>query len=776
MPASPEIVLQQEGRAFRVVRLPALDPDLHALIREYIHQSRLPEERFWRFLREVQERGARVRILGDRERILQAMRERFQVQLVGRGRGVACVLSPQAHPEILKAVNQYTRSDGWIASFRDLRRLLTALEKAGALVQADAEAQKRIHDWKQKNRIRVVANGSGLRVEHHPSLRRALRRLLELYGVREGRLEEPLFLRALARVVPQEGGILEDEPARAAYHEIARKRVALVVSRQLYHRIRVLYDPTFLPMEWQEVIQAYAEPEYGIVEDLEQVPQLVERLRALGAQVAVEPAVERILATHARIARGDLGDLPLKRPLYPYQRIGAAFLAHTGRALLADEMGLGKTVQALAAFLFLREQGLAERALVFCPASLKHQWAEETVRFTPLRPVVIIGNPEERRQRYHTEGDLYIVNYELLLRDVLEIQRLAGEVIILDEAQRIKNHRAKTVQILRSLPARFVFALTGTPLENQPMELYNILRFVNPEVLGTNVLKFQRRYVVTDRFGRVRGVRRPDELRKRIGAVILRRTKREVASQLPPRLENTYRVDLTVEQRTLYRQYERELREFLRYATGKKDEVLRALGLLTYLREIADSTELLEEDTRASAKIPELRAILEEFIPTNQKILIFSEFERMTRILERELAEYGVLRFYGALTQKKRQEVLTRFREDPEVRLLISTDAGSQGLNLQVATVVIHFDLPFNPARLEQRIGRAHRLGQREPVNVIYLVAQGTVEMGILRLLERKRRMFEQVVEGLETKELLQRAPRALDLLREILRASEGLF
>ncbi|MGH8104018.1 MAG: DEAD/DEAH box helicase, partial [bacterium] len=505
--------------------------------------------------------------------------------------------------------------------------------------------------------------------------------------------------------------------------------------------------------------------EYGMLD------QMVEGLKAEGCHVRVYPDIQPIIERHAQV---DAGDLPvrLKQPLYDYQKKGALFLALNGNALLADEMGLGKTVQAISAFEYLKREGAAKRALVVAPASLKLQWGREIEKFSDESYLVVQGDKDARAAFYRMPASIYIVNYELVLKDFDALAALKPDIIILDEAQRIKNFQSKTSQLIRQLPKKYAFALTGTPLENQLMELYTIMRFINPEVLGTNVQKFMNRYVVKNFFGGVISYKHVDEVRKKVSAVILRRTKKEVMKELPERVENTFRLELSEPQSRLYKAHKNSLVELLK----KREEwtqrdLHQAFGHLTYLIEICDTTELLDEDQRHSSKLDELHEILEPVLQSDHKVLLFSQYERMTAILERELSKKKIksVRFYGQLNEKERQDAIDAFMTQPDIRIFISTDAGALGLNLQAADYVINYDLPWNPAKLEQRIARAHRIGQKRTVNVVNLVTTKTVESGILKVLYRKRKLFAEIFDYLETEKLLKNATQARDLIAALL-------
>jgi SNF2 family DNA or RNA helicase len=436
----------------------------------------------------------------------------------------------------------------------------------------------------------------------------------------------------------------------------------------------------------------------------------------------------------------------LQAPLYSFQLLGVLFLAFTERALLGDDMGLGKTVQALGAAHLLREQRGIRRVLVICPASVKRQWAREIARFSGLPATVIGGTKARRAKQYADPGFFIILNYELVLRDFATILELAPDLIILDEAQRIKNWQAQTTRRIKELPTPYAFVLTGTPLENRLEELYSVVQFLDPALLGP-AWQFIADHVVQDEWGAVIGYKDLEGVRHAIAPIFLRRRKADVLAELPPRVDNFYWVDLTAEQARLYRQMEKELLELLTRREWTYEDRKLVLAKVTYLRELADAAQLVAPDVTASSKLNELLTLVPDLLAEGHKLLIFSQWERMTRLAADALLLRGIpsLRLHGGVGQQARAELERRFMEEPEARVLLSTDAGGQGLNLQAASYVINLDLPWNPARLEQRIARAHRMGQAHTVNVVNLVASDTIENRVLDVLYAKQALFTEL-------------------------------
>jgi SNF2 family DNA or RNA helicase len=466
--------------------------------------------------------------------------------------------------------------------------------------------------------------------------------------------------------------------------------------------------------------------------------------RDLARQAEREAEMARLME---QVKAGELEIDVLNLPLYPYQMLGTLFLTFTRRALLGDDMGLGKTIQAIAASVFLKGQGKLSRVLIICPASLKLQWAREIERFSDESVTVMTGTKRKREKLYAEASTFTVLNYELVLRDFDLIRSLEPDLIVLDEAQRIKNWRAKTTQLIKNLTSEYAYVLTGTPLENRLDELYSIVQFLDRRLLGP-AWKFMADHVIRDEWGGIIGYRGLDKVKRKIAPIFLRRRKDEVLHDLPERVDNYYYLELARAQERLYNPRENELRSM--FNVPREDwtpEMMgRLLQLITEMREICDAAQLVTDgDMRASSKLAELPLIVEDVALNNgHKVLIFTQWERMTRLVEEALAGLPVdmVRMHGGLNIRQRERIIDRFSSDPDCRLFISTDAGGLGLNLQAADFVINVDLPWNPAKLEQRIGRAHRIGQKNPVNVINLVVGSTIEERVLEVIYGKQQLF----------------------------------
>lgn len=454
-----------------------------------------------------------------------------------------------------------------------------------------------------------------------------------------------------------------------------------------------------------------------------------------------------------RVQSGEWPQQETKVQLFPYQREGMLHLAFKERALLADEMGLGKTIQAIAACSLLHRLGKAGRVLVVTPASLKTEWEEQIQRFTDLSYRLVFGPRKARLASYGAPCFFTLVNYEQMLVDALDVNEcLKPDVIVLDEAQRIKNWNTKTAQAIKRLKSRYAFVLTGTPIENRIDELFSIMGFLDPAVLGS-LFRFNRDFYELDGRGRPCGYRNLDQLHARIKPLMLRRRKADVETELPERTDRNFLVPLSPGQADSYEAHAGQVAKLMSIASRRpltqqeQDKLMRELAMM---RMICDTNFILDPEDRVCPKLSELEKLLEECRDNpGVKVLVFSEWERMLELV-RELCErlgLGYAYHSGSVPQKRRRAEILLFKQDPACRVFLTTDSGGTGLNLQNASVVINCDLPWNPARLEQRIARAWRKHQVRPVTVINLVSENTIEHRMLGTLASKQALADGVLD-----------------------------
>jgi SNF2 family DNA or RNA helicase len=412
---------------------------------------------------------------------------------------------------------------------------------------------------------------------------------------------------------------------------------------------------------------------------------------------------------------------------YPYQLQGIAFLMPRHGALLADEMGLGKTAQVIIALRLLFHGGLIQRALVVCPKPLVLNWTRELRLWAEDIPCEVInGDTNARRASWAVSNcPLKLVNYELLTRDAALVadEQVRFDVVVLDEAQRIKTRDAKTAQVVRTLHRERSWAMTGTPIENKIDDLVSIFAFVDPGLIPPETPARQLPQLTKD--------------------YILRRTKEQVAPDMPARTIRDAYLELTPAQRAAYNLAEKEgvihLNEL-----GDTISVQHVFELVMRLKQICN----FDPRTGQSAKLEQLLADLAEVAESGRKAIIFSQWVEPLEWLAKALAPFGPLQYHGRVPHQDRQRVLDCFRSDPRKHvILMSYGTGSVGLNLQFTNYVFLFDRWWNPAIEDQAINRAHRLGQKDPVFVTRFITQNTIEGRIAEVLERKRRLFNEMLE-----------------------------
>jgi SNF2-related domain/Helicase conserved C-terminal domain len=517
-----------------------------------------------------------------------------------------------------------------------------------------------------------------------------------------------------------------------------------------FFRVDGRLTPDSLAAVWPD-LQAVAER--AGVEIPGEVARWAERARDAAAHQQRRRAIEAEVRGAGRDQPGFLATL------YPYQVEGVAFLASRGRALLADDMGLGKTAQAIAAMVRLMRKDEVRRTLIVCPASLKRQWEREIERFAGLsrdHVQVVTGPREVRLRAYADPREVLITSYELLRIDEREIRELAPDLLILDEAQRIKNWRTRTADAVKRVPSRYAFVLTGTPLENRLDDLYSLMQVVDPHVFGP-LWRFNEEFTELDERGKVVGYKNLDHLRRRVADVMRRRRKDEVLLDLPAQLVNRMTVPMTALQTGIHEDAEYQMTILLgrlkkRPLTPSEEQ--RLFRSFQRMRMACDAAGLVDKETEGSPKLDELCGLLDEIcVQGGHKVVVFSEWERMQRMAADvcEKLRIGHVRLHGGVPSDARSKLVDRFFSDPACKVFLSTDAGGVGLNLQAASHVVNLDLPWNPAVLAQRIARVHRLGQKGAVNVVLLVSEGSFEERLETTLDAKRALFAAAVGDDET-------------------------
>jgi SNF2 family DNA or RNA helicase len=428
----------------------------------------------------------------------------------------------------------------------------------------------------------------------------------------------------------------------------------------------------------------------------------------------LQPPLESIVAT---------AKLTFPFQPFPYQMDGIAFLFPRAAAILADEMGLGKTMQAITTVRMLLLAGEVNRVLLICPKPLVTNWVREFTQWAPEIPIAVIEGDQSKRSLgwQHPTAPLRIANYELLMRDHQFLDNIDFDLVILDEAQRIKNRNSTTSEIVRSISRRRSWALTGTPIENSIEDLVSIFEFLSP------------------------GYLRDDMHLKSLGQAtadyILRRTKDKVLTEMPPKMYRDAELDLTPEQWSSYKIAEDE--GVIQLADMKEELTIQhVFELVLRLKQICN----FDPQTGASSKLERLEADLEEVVASGQKAIVFSQWVNTLDRIKARIERFGPLEYHGRIPSAQRDKVIDRFKNDKSKSvILMSYGAGAVGLNLQFCHYVFLFDRWWNPAVEDQAINRAHRLGVKSHVTVTRMLAMNTIEQRIHNVLETKRQLVNEL-------------------------------
>jgi len=538
-------------------------------------------------------------------------------------------------------------------------------------------------------------------------------------------------------------------------------RECLAAGRRLVR----LADGTYAPVKAEEVreilermAEIYATSGAGKKLALSQAGR-VQDLLSLVKKPSVSPEAKALFAKLADISEIDAVPKPrtLKANLRPYQREGYSWLVFlhemSAGGILADDMGLGKTVQTIALLLWLKSKHKDEKIshLVIAPTSVVPNWLLEIEKFAPsLKAMVWHGPDRHQLTEQLSEFDVVITSYALMRRDEEILQKHGFYYVILDEAQHIKNPLSATARAVKKLRSDRRLALTGTPIENRLSEIWSIFDFVSPGLLG-DLARFEEKFA--------RPIDRGDQdaakkLRAAIHRFVLRRTKTEVAKDLPPKIEQDIIVPFADEQSKLYKQILRQVRESVLSEVEKQGVAksqIQILAALTRLRQVACDPRLMKLEgawnEELSGKLSALKEIMQEAVAGGHRVLIFSQFVEMLKLIRSMLDGEGITHEWLTGDTKDRQARVDRFNNDESVSaFLISLKAGGTGLNLVGADTVIHFDPWWNPAVEDQATDRAHRIGQKRTVSVYRLIAKDSVEEKILQLSGKKRELVTNVL------------------------------
>ena len=436
-------------------------------------------------------------------------------------------------------------------------------------------------------------------------------------------------------------------------------------------------------------------------------------------------------------------DFKTSLPLFPYQLKGAEFLHRIGSGLLGDEMGLGKSVQALA----VCERADAKKVLIFCPSSIKWQWKEEIEKFMPGSSVAVIkGVPKERLTLWQGDYRFYVVNYELLLRDFALMNAREWDIIVADEAHKISNARAKQSRMIKKLRGKRKIAMTGSPLSNRANEIWNLIDFCQPGVLG-NYWVFIQRYCLKNKWGAIYGYTNLEELRDKLQKHMIRRLKIDVLPELPEKIITDIPFELSEEEKILYKKLKQEILFQIAQEDISKLEnpmtVQFTLVKMLRLAQLTDSMELLGEQNKSS-KIDTLKELLPEWLESS-KVILYTKFSKFADILERELEVYRPLKITGEV--KDREDIIKRFNTLDENKIMIITDASAYGVNFQSKCSILCFlDLPFSLGKMKQVEGRIHRIGQTKGVMIYRIIGKNTIDEHLKKILVGKEKLSQTIL------------------------------
>ncbi|GHV14812.1 helicase [Spirochaetia bacterium] len=444
----------------------------------------------------------------------------------------------------------------------------------------------------------------------------------------------------------------------------------------------------------------------------------------------------------------------IKGELFPYQKEGVEFALFRRAAIIADEMGLGKTIQAISAAVMKKRIFAFKKTLIVCPATLKSQWKKEIERFTTEKALILSGLPAQRERQYLADDYFFfIVNYETVLRDSHAINRADFDVLILDEAQKIKNYETKTASAVKRLKMKHKLVITGTPIENRLIDIYSIINTIDPYYLGP-LWEFSYQHCLFDpaKINKIAGYYDLQKLNKLLAGILIRREKADVLSQLPMVQQQDVPVELSSLQKEFHAGYMKGVAQIIRKRFMTPFDLQRLNLLLASARMVCDSSYLVDDKTHDSPKLIELEDILFEKLDitrNKRKVIIFSEWIKVHKIIGEMLRKHkiGFAELNGKVPVKSRGELIKRFENNPDCRIFLSTETGGAGLNLQAADILINFELPWNPAKKNQRIGRIDRLGQKSSKLTIFnLISRNSIEQQIAAGLLVKQSLFEGVL------------------------------
>jgi len=457
----------------------------------------------------------------------------------------------------------------------------------------------------------------------------------------------------------------------------------------------------------------------------------------------IEPSIYSFLQKKEEKENIKITEIPgLKKPLYPFQYEGVSFIERKdGKALIGDEMGLGKTAQALA---WLQLHPEKRPAVIVCPASLKLNWKKETEIWLENPQTQILSGTKVEEE---ITGKIVIINYDILTAWLEKLKEIEPVVLILDEVHAIKNNSAKRTKTVKSLAKGIphIIALSGTPIVNRPIEFYNALKLVDNEGIFPNFWSFAMRYCNAKhtRFGwDFSGSSNTEELHEKAKKVMIRRLKKDVLNDLPEKTRSFIPLELT--NTGEYQKAENDFIQWVRETKGKE---------ASYRAENAQAVVKIEalKQLAVRGKLPQAIEWIKDFLETGEKLVVFATHIETIDSLMKEFKEIAV-KVDGSVTNEDRQKAVEKFQNDNTCKLFIGNiKAAGVGLTLTASSNVAFLELPWSPGDLVQAEDRVHRIGQKNAVNIHFLLASGTIEEAIAKMLDSKRQVLDSVLDGKET-------------------------
>ena len=679
-----------------------------------------------------------VSIQGELEDRLIRLPLRISVYLDGEGRDISArVLFKYGEYEI----NPFTRgTPAKVFLYRDSVQesaVMRVLSRTGFHVHED----------------RAVLHGTEAVYRFVTEGVRALTPLAEVYFSNEFRRMTPKKPQLSARMAVRGQGIVLTLMDGDTELEELQPILRALQEKRDYFRFQ---DGAFLDLsgleDWQDLAQAVGDADEQSSAAGEERPLAMYRAAYLNALVEKHQLPVDVSGDVKRAAALQADVPPSRVPaLRPYQQRGYEWIMTLDSlrmgGILADDMGLGKTIQTISAIERVHDAEDRLPSLIVAPTSLMYNWVSEFGKFAPQLSVTLVqGSQPEReeilRQAALNPPDVLITSYPLIRRDIEQIQSFEFRFAVLDEAQQIKNAQSVAARAVKRIKARTRMALTGTPMENHAGELWSLMDFCLPGYLPAYP-RFLRRYQDGGSW---------DDLRTRIRPFLMRRLREDVLDELPPLTENTLYCELTEEQKKVYDAVLYQCRtrvDDILQTQGFERGRTRILAAIMQLRQVCCHPSLcMDGYLGGSGKEDMLMDLLPQAIRQKRRILLFSQFTTMLRLLEKRLRQSGIETLYldGHTPTRERQELTEQFNAGQGKVFLISLKAGGTGLNLTGADMVIHFDPWWNPAAQDQATARAHRIGQTRPVTVFSLVTHNTIEEQVVRMSENKRQLFDQLI------------------------------